>query len=112
VPPESPTAQAAQDSESDRKIAQYFAFAGLGAALVGSVIALEPLASGDDPIPIGQVLTGLGITVVGGLGLSLTGLVFRSSSDQQREMAFAGYEPSLRIGLSLCEQGERVVPCK
>lgn len=111
VPATSPAALAAIQSESDRKVGQYFAFAGLAVALIGAGIALEPLASGDDDIPLGQVLGGTGLTLFGGLGLAVTGLVFRGSSDQQREIAFAAYEPSLRIGLNLCEQGAQIVPC-
>jgi hypothetical protein len=118
VPPQSPTAQAAQRSKraGDRihtwQLAGYVV-AGAGAAATIASFATSP-RPGDDGFRTNLAVGGAGIVLTAvGVAIAVYGALANATEfTDERATAFALYDEDLRKGLDLCVAGTSIVACE
>lgn len=96
-----------RDARNYRHNNQLLALGGYGGLLGGIILALAGAGMGSKPIGYG----GLGIAIGGGICLPFAnGQANKANASTAR--AYEQYDDGLRRKLDLCEEGERVVPCR
>ncbi|MFO0651582.1 MAG: hypothetical protein U0326_35500 [Polyangiales bacterium] len=112
---DSPTAAAAAESARNTRISEALVWGGVGASVVGAVLALVSLTSRDASVDGPGVPTlfwvGAGISIGGSLAISTGRWAFGSSASSTRAAAFGGYDGALRARLDLCGSADEVRDC-
>ncbi len=113
VPPDSPTARAAERSRRARKVSHGW----MGAVIAGSAVGLGLAASGfaSDEFDTGDgppayTWVGVGLLVAGSLSW-IPQMYYARVANDEKVSAFVTYNDSLRKRLSLCVDGLRVIDC-
>jgi hypothetical protein len=107
VPPDSPAAQSMRDARSYRHKNQLLALGGYGGLIGGLILAAVGGGMGSKPVAYG----GLGIAIGGVICLPfVNGQANKANASTAQ--AYEQYDDGLRRKLDLCEEGERVVPCR
>jgi uncharacterized membrane protein YedE/YeeE len=114
VPPDSPTARAAERSRHARKVSHGWLGAVIAGTLVGTAFVYAGFASDDwdsaeDGLPT-LTWVGLGLAAAGSLSW-IPQMYYARVSNDEKVSAFATYNDSLRKQLSLCVDGLRVIDC-
>jgi hypothetical protein len=113
VPPDSPTARAAERSRRARKVSHGW----MGAVIAGSAVGLGLSAAGfaSDEFyagdgPPAYTWVGVGLLVAGSLSW-IPQMYYARVANDEKVSAFVTYNDSLRKRLSLCVDGLRVIDC-
>ncbi len=112
VPPDSPTARAAERSRHARKLSHGW----LGAVIAGTLVGTGLVYAGiDDWDPAEDGLpaltwVGFGFALAGSLSW-IPQMYYARVSNDEKVSAFATYNDSLRKQLALCVDGLRVIDC-
>jgi hypothetical protein len=107
VPEKSPAAQAMREARSHRHNNQLLGYGGYGGLLTGIIVALVGAGNGSKPLGYG----GLGLAVGGAICLPFANRQ-ATKANAATARAYEQYDDGLRRKLDLCEEGERVVPCR
>jgi hypothetical protein len=108
----SPSAKAAQASESKRETAGYLTMGSIASVVAGTVIAILPFtqASGGH-INGTPILLGLGVALVGGLGFGIAAHFVGESSQDEAATAYETYDRGLLDRLNLCARENTITDC-
>lgn len=107
VPADSPAAQSMREARDHRHTNQLLGFGGYGALVGGIILALAGAGTGSKVLGYG----GLGIAIGGGICLPFANRQ-ADKANAATARAYEQYDDGLRRKLDLCEEGERVVPCR
>jgi hypothetical protein len=113
VPPSSPAATAAEESDSNASTATALTITAYGMVGAGLAISTVPLLTkepGED-LNLTPLYIGLGVVVLAMVPAILAGS-FRRTANDEKATAFETYDAGLRRQLNLCERNQVVVPCQ
>ena len=111
VPPDSPSARAALESQSRASTASTLTTISWILITVGGVIMIAPLLDSDTNFDTTPFLIGGGV-MLAGLPLIFVASSQRAHANDEKATAFETYEPALRKKLNLCATKDRqIVDC-
>jgi hypothetical protein len=113
VADDSPSAKAAQASESKRETARILSLSAIASVIAGATLVVLPLTqtSSSGHVNGTPIAIGVGLALFGGLGFGIASHFVRESAQDEAATAFETYDLSLLKRLNLCPQGDALANC-
>jgi hypothetical protein len=113
VPEDSPTAVAAQASQSKRDTARILTLASIVSAVAGVALIVLPFTqSSAGHVSATPIFIGLGVGILGGSGFGFAAHAVGESSQDEAATAYETYDSSLLQRLGLCASGSGATGCR